>query len=272
MIGVPAGTLIGRIAPKPNYTYRLNERNRFVGFDPESGEIRTIDEIDRERIVTNDADKASIQLLIVGSPACLITVSIRIDDINDNSPSFPFAIQNIRIVESAVAGSRLVLHSASDPDYGDNGTIIDYHIIVDNSSISSNLFQLVHSMNPDGDDVILLEIIGQLDREQRSLHTLNISATDSGTPSRSGFVTVNVNVLDANDNAPIFNESHYEITISESSTIDTRIVYVNATDADTDVNAQISYSISNDLKSQFHIDAISGLITTKVSIYHSSHV
>ncbi len=115
---------------------------------------------------------------------------------NDNAPIFPFAIQNIRIVESAMIGTRLVLYSAHDPDNGVNGTISDYHIVHNNNSTSSNLFQLVHSINPDGDDVILIEVIGSLDREQSSLHILNISATDSGNPSLSGFVIVNVNVLD----------------------------------------------------------------------------
>jgi hypothetical protein len=63
----------------------LNERNRFVSFNAETGDIRTIDELDRERIVGDGKMSSSIiQLLIVGTPACLITVSIHVDDGNND--------------------------------------------------------------------------------------------------------------------------------------------------------------------------------------------
>ncbi len=77
-------------------------------------------------------------------------------------------------------------------------------------------------------------------------------------------MTVNVIVLDANDNAPTFDRSHYEVIIGESMPIAAQSLTVNASDLDEGANAQMSYSISNDLKSQFHIDPKTGIISTKV--------
>lgn len=48
-----------------------------------------------------------------------------------------------------------------------------------------------------------------LDREITSSYTLTVVATDSGTPSNSNGVTVNIYLLDYNDNPPRFVQDVY---------------------------------------------------------------
>ena len=46
-----------------------------------------------------------------------------------------------------------------------------------------------------------------LDRERQDVHILNILALDQGNPPLSSMTKITIDVLDANDNAPNFEES-----------------------------------------------------------------
>lgn len=125
-------------------------------------------------------------------------------------PTFPSPFQNVSLSESSRIGHQLVLSPASDNDSGANGRIVNYTI---SSGNEENKFNL----NFFGEDnALLLELIAPLDREEKSLYILNISAEDGGIPKQTGFVTIFVHVIDSNDNSPIFNESDYHVTIGEN--------------------------------------------------------
>jgi protocadherin Fat 4 len=61
---------------------------------------------------------------------------------------------------------------------------------------------------------------------------LKVKAADGGNPSLSSTVTVYMNVIDRNDNAPIFDPVTYSVQIYENVTIGSSIVTVRATDVD----------------------------------------
>lgn len=52
-----------------------------------------------------------------------------------------------------------------------------------------------------------------------------------------------MNVLDANDNLPKFEHSTYAYSIPENLLPGTKIANLTATDIDSDVNAEITYSL-----------------------------
>lgn len=56
-----------------------------------------------------------------------------------------------------------------------------------------------------------------LDRETRKEYTLEVVATDQGSPALSATVTVEVKVLDVNDNSPVFSSSSYSVDVSEDA-------------------------------------------------------
>lgn len=63
-------------------------------------------------------------------------------------------------------------------------------------------------------------------------YLLVVQAQDNGHPSLSTTLTVYCNVLDLNDNAPIFDPMSYANEVLESVPIGTEVVTVSASDAD----------------------------------------
>ncbi len=63
-------------------------------------------------------------------------------------------------------------------------------------------------------------------------YVLTITATDAGPNPLTGTVTVYMNVLDINDNAPVFDPSSYSDEVWENATMGTSILTVSATDTD----------------------------------------
>jgi len=59
-----------------------------------------------------------------------------------------------------------------------------------------------------------------------------VQAQDTGRPSLSSTVTVYFNIVDLNDNAPLFDPMSYSNEIFENVTIGSRVVTVSATDLD----------------------------------------
>lgn len=59
----------------------------------------------------------------------------------------------------------------------------------------------------------------------------------------SSAARVKVNVLDANDNLPKFNQSTYAYSIPENLVPGTNIANLTATDVDSGINAEITYSL-----------------------------
>lgn len=193
-------------------------------------------------------------LLIVGnSPTYFITVAIKVLDINDNPPTFPFHFQNVTLPESAKLGSRTVLSNARDYDSGDNGLISQYNI---ESGNDDNQFKLLSVGG-----TLQLELSKPLDREIKSVYTLNVSASDKGDPSLTGYCTVFINVLDSNDNAPVFDQSQYYSSVTENLPVGASILTVSATDKDVGDNGRVYYKISNDQSTQFRIDVNTGAIS-----------
>ncbi|CAH8507816.1 unnamed protein product [Heterobilharzia americana] len=81
-------------------------------------------------------------------------------------------------------------------------------------------------------------------------------------------MTIILNVIDENDNAPTFEETLYKAEIRENSPVDTKVIKVNATDKDIGMNAQIYYSLEkNELNTPyFKIDPITGWVMTTAEI------
>lgn len=101
-----------------------------------------------------------------------------------------------------------------------------------------------------------------LDREVTASYTLLIQGRDGGSTPRSATCTLTVTVLDENDNNPVFSQEFYSQHIRESVLPNTSIMRVSATDADTGVNAAVTYSISNEAEGLFKINNQTGEITT----------
>ncbi|XP_041800421.1 protocadherin alpha-8-like [Chelmon rostratus] len=124
------------------------------------------------------------------------TLSIQISDVNDNSPHFKQNPLQFYLVENNVAGASIFSVSATDNDENDNAAI-SYHVVRGGreSDVTSFL-----NVNSDNGHITALK---SFDFETVKTFQFQVVATDSGTPSLSSNVTVNVFILDQNDNAPV---------------------------------------------------------------------
>ncbi|XP_063356029.1 protocadherin-17-like isoform X2 [Pelmatolapia mariae] len=269
------GTVIGNIAKdagygtmergkKSNFRVLENSAPHLVDVDPESGLIFTKQRIDRETLCRrNPKCQLSMEVFANDKEICMIKIDIQ--DINDNSPSFPSDHVNIDISENAAAGTRFPLTIAHDSDSGENG-IKTYQVTRDDY----NTFSL--DLKVRGDGTIYPELVVQrpLDREDQSHHTLLLTAIDGGEYPRSGSMQINVRVTDSNDNSPVFEKSSYVLEIPENSPPGKVLIDLNATDQDEGSNGQVVYSFtgyaSERIQDLFSIDPNTGVIKVQGEI------
>ncbi|XP_045898721.1 protocadherin alpha-8-like, partial [Micropterus dolomieu] len=124
------------------------------------------------------------------------TLSIQISDVNDNRPQFSQNTLQFYLIENNVAGASIFSVSATDKDLNDNA-VISYHIVREGSQNDIMSFLNINSENG---DILALK---SFDFETLKTFQFQVVASDSGTPSLSSNVTVNVFILDQNDNAPV---------------------------------------------------------------------
>ena len=85
-----------------------------------------------------------------------------------------------------------------------------------------------------------LTVVRSLDREVKKRHLFEVVAVDGG--GRTGHMVVVVNVVDVNDNAPVFDKLLYNISVHVNFPPDGVVGYVRALDADEGRNAEVVYS------------------------------
>ncbi|XP_045205573.2 protocadherin beta-15-like [Mercenaria mercenaria] len=168
----------------------------------------------------------------------IISVTLIIEDINDNAPLFPHSLVLLDIPESATVGTSFHIDSAIDLDAGTN-SVQAYEIGQQNGNFSLDVIRKL-----DGSFTVKLVLKSLLDRESKDKYNVVIIAMDGGNPKKFGAVSVNITVTDANDNAPIFTQTNYNITVRENVTIGSTVLTVTARDKDIGNNGKITYRLS----------------------------
>ncbi|XP_068445724.1 protocadherin alpha-8-like [Clinocottus analis] len=125
------------------------------------------------------------------------TISVVVSDVNDNSPEFSLSPYTFYVTEANEPGASVFSVKAFDRDETDNARI-SYHILRDGSK--DNKVTSFLNINTESGDILALK---SFDFETLKTFQFQVVATDSGTPSLSSNVTVNVFILDQNDNAPV---------------------------------------------------------------------
>ncbi|XP_048775622.2 protocadherin-9-like [Ostrea edulis] len=187
----------------------------------------------------------------------IVTVNVHIKDINDNAPQFPESAITINISETSSVGHLVQLPSAVDLDTGINNGVQSYEIFPANGT-----FGLVTTKKVDGSFDVKLRLQERLDREKIDKYIFQIFAKDGGTERNTGKLQVDINVLDDNDNPPVFSESIYNLTVSEDTQPGTTILTVTAFDKDIGMNGEVEYHISQQAFSDiFSINSKTGDIS-----------
>ncbi|XP_014055444.2 protocadherin gamma-C5 isoform X3 [Salmo salar] len=233
---------------------------QYFSVDLGKGELVVIERIDREELCGRRVPCILPLEIVIENPLQLHRVDIEIQDINDNSPSFPTKEKVLKIAESINPGARFPLESALDTDVAAN-TIRSYTIN------KNDHFKLNVKNHKDGSKTPELVLERSLDREKQPIHKLILTAVDGGDPVRSGTSEISIMVLDINDNAPQFERQLYEANVNENAAPGTEILRVKATDPDEGLNGEIEYVFGEQtpgsVTALFDIDSSTGVIVIK---------
>ncbi|XP_064572228.1 protocadherin-15 isoform X2 [Zonotrichia leucophrys gambelii] len=104
-----------------------------------------------------------------------------------------------------------------------------------------------------------LTLLQPVDREVQQLYTFSMAASDGVQESVP--VTVNIVVIDANDNTPTFSNISYSVKIYTDMQPGEGVIKLTAVDADEGANGQIVYEILAGAQGDFVINKHTGLIT-----------
>ncbi|XP_053703389.1 protocadherin-16-like isoform X2 [Synchiropus splendidus] len=186
-------------------------------------------------------------------------VTIHVRDYNDNQPTMTIIFLSEdgspRISEGAQPGQYVARISVTDPDYGEYANV--------NVSLEGGDGKFALTTK---DSIIYLIYVDQvLDREERDSYHLRVMATDSGTPPLRAESSFTIQVMDVNDNPPLFDQQSYKQTIPEVVYPGSFVLQVTARDKDQGPNGDVRYSLlkgKNSHSDWFSIDPLTGIITT----------
>ncbi|XP_048058667.1 protocadherin alpha-5-like [Megalobrama amblycephala] len=261
------GAAVGNIAKDLGIDYRtLKERGfRIVSTSGESmfsvnqndGVLYVNGKIDREEVCERSTPCLINLKIALENPLEIHYVAVEVLDVNDHSPRFPENEKRLEIWESAMPGARYPLQAARDPDSGTNS--------VQTYKLSHNdHFRLEIKDREEDGKIPILILHKPLDREMTKNIKLLLTALDGGKPPMSGSIEILINVLDINDNAPVFTKETYTVTLNENAPVGTTILQVNATDLDEGKNGELIYAlgnnVNNNLRRLFEVNSVTGEI------------
>ncbi|XP_029627080.1 protocadherin alpha-8 isoform X9 [Salmo trutta] len=188
-------------------------------------------------------------------------ITVHVSDVNDNAPRFSEPVINVYVKENSPVGDVIYTISAFDPD-SDENTKMTYSLLDKSVSISSSV-----NLNSDTGDIISLQ---SFNYEEIKTFQFKVQATDSGVPPLSSNVTVNVFILDENDNSPGILAPYSEHgsvnaeNVPYSAEAGYFVAKIRAVDADSGYNALLSYHISEPKGTNlFRIGTSTGELRTK---------
>ncbi|XP_041845385.1 protocadherin gamma-A11-like isoform X24 [Melanotaenia boesemani] len=244
------GSLVGNIAQDlgldvkrltlGNGRVYSGDSREYIELNTERGVLLVKERIDREALCGETTPCALHFQIVLENPMEFYSVAVEITDINDNAPTFEKDEIKFVISESAVVGAKFDLERAVDLDVGTN-TLQSYVL-----KPSENFSLKLHNQ-ADGTKNVEMVLQKPLDREKNEFIHLVLVAVDGGEPQLSGTMQILISVLDVNDNAPVFTQQVYKVSVAENAAKGTVVTSVSASDADQGLNGKLRYSITNTL-------------------------
>uniref|UniRef100_A0A8C6RT94 Cadherin-23 n=1 Tax=Nannospalax galili TaxID=1026970 RepID=A0A8C6RT94_NANGA len=244
--------------------YSIHPHNKFYSLNSTTGKIRTTHAmLDRENPDPVEAElmrKIIISVTDCGRPplkaTSSATVFVNLLDLNDNDPTFqnlPFVAE---VLEGTPAGVSVYQVMAVDVDEGLNG-LVSYRMQVGMPRMDF----IINSSSG------VVTAMAELDRERIAEYQLRVVASDAGTPTKSSTSTLTIRVLDVNDEMPTFFPAVYNVSVSEDVPREFRVVWLNCTDNDVGLNAELSYFITGgNVDGKFSVGYRDAVVRTVVGL------
>ncbi|XP_044045793.1 protocadherin-23 [Siniperca chuatsi] len=242
------------------YSILKSNQDSLISIDPESGLVTTAAVLDRET-------QMEVWFLVVavdgGEPALssTATVTVLVEDVNDNEPVFQQQLYNASIPEHSDVGSCFLQVVATDADSPEFGTLL-YSLSDGFEKQDKHPLFKIHPQTGE------LCVSQDIDRDSgQTVHDILIKAEDPGGLSAQTYV--HIDVEDLNDNAPVFNPDEYTMSISSHAQPGTEILNVIATDRDSGRFGQVTYEVlPGDMSSLFALDKQTGMLFLTSTLTH----
>ena len=233
--------------------------NRF-SVDNATGDLRTNSPLDAEvRNIYSLKVRAVDALGLVSLTDA--TINISVVNTRDKPPVFFDPDYSFSVTENASVSAVVGAVLATSQDIGSPPGLIIYSIT---GGDAGNHFAINQSTG-------VITVNSALDREQVSFFELVVGAQEIGVPPLYASVTVNVSIVDVNDNPPNFGKRTDTVKVPECHPINNQSIYTaNATDSDFNRAGRVRYSLLNDTTSGFAIDRFSGAIILKSHLDYES--
>ena len=287
---MPSGFYVGSVATKsgiekdvpadefPQLRYNflsqgITKVSSIFSINPETGDIYTVSIIDRETTCAFQIDCViDFEVAVTSLKTSyfqIITVSVKITDVNDNPPQFSKDVVTLLISESVTVGTSFRLEGATDKDRGKNHSAISYEL-----ASASNKFGLHVEERSDGTSSLRIVVRKRLDRERKSQYKFYILAKNPGYVPLVGNLTVIIKVTDVNDCPPVFAKKVYDYVVAENTHVGSTIGHPVARDRDIGANANITYRFDEETDSEvyslFSIDTLFGVIRVKDKLQYEA--
>ncbi|XP_077066941.1 cadherin EGF LAG seven-pass G-type receptor 1 [Siphateles boraxobius] len=222
-----------------NMIYKIvnnDEVNTCFEIDSRNGLVKTRVRPDREvkshyRIIVEANDQGREP----GPRTATATVHIFVEDENDNYPQFSEKRYVVQVPENIAVNSQVAVVKATDKDAGNNAKV---HYSIINGNIKGQFY--IHS--PTGG----IDVISPLDYEMIREYTLRVKAQDGGRPPLiNGTGMVVIQVVDVNDNAPMFVSTPFQASVLENVPVGYSVMHIQAIDADSGDNAHLEYKLTD---------------------------
>ncbi|XP_073687546.1 cadherin EGF LAG seven-pass G-type receptor 1-like [Garra rufa] len=244
-----------------NMIYKIvndDEVNTYFEIDPRNGLVKTRVRPDREvksqyRLFVEANDQGREP----GPRTATATVHIFIEDENDNYPQFSEKRYVVQVPENIAVNTQVAVVKATDKDAGNNAKV---HYSIINGNIKGQFY--IHS--PTG----VIDVISPLDYEMIREYTLRVKAQDGGRPPLiNGTGMVVIQVLDVNDNAPMFVSTPFQASVLENVPVGYSVLHIQAIDADSGDNAHLEYKLTDTSSTfPFTINNNTGWITVSAEL------
>ncbi|XP_019747305.1 protocadherin-15 isoform X3 [Hippocampus comes] len=277
-------------AAPTNFTVREEEAHLFVGqvkaTDPDAGangqvSFRIVNHPDLFVVAANGSIytrvpldrelRDSYELVIEASDGAVdprrttLTLTVRVTDIDDNSPLFSQQTYVVNVPENSPVGTVILTLSATDSDLFSNVTY----------RIKSESARRLFSLNAITGELAVLQTLDFEDLTAMGTgasYTFQVEAVDQGGVTAPGQATVTVRITDMNDFSPVFSQPLYKGMVAPNAEKGTVITTVFAEDPDPvgTPASFVRYRVDQDKSpysgSIFDVEEVTGRIVTKVNL------
>lgn len=198
------------------------------------------------------ADQSPVQVL-----SSTTTINVYVTDSNDWPPEFkPSGPFTFRLRENKPAGSFLGNVHAEDKDEGVNAAL-SYRIL---EPVANSLLSVERNSGN-------ITTRRRLDREEVERINFTVEARDQSGAPRSATASVQLIIIDENDEPPRFSQAAYEFTVRENQPLGTDVGQLSAADKDSPrFNSFHFSSVGSEAQSAFVIEPNSGKIFTRLEL------